>query len=281
MNPYPLASLNHLTRPFAMLPYLAPFLGAAPLDTPRTGRGRLPSRKANKNAARTVSRASCLFGLAASPTSGLNPEPREKTTRSARGASTAFYRSGHWCGSVSRAKPTRNHHGEAPGGPAGDDDVDLFWRREFRDERLGCRWRAREPEIGAFAMPVVGHEVPVRTTNRFIQKTAQVVFRPAGVTEGTRVLRSDDEHGVRIKGEVFAVPDPRHRPSERAGELARGTARVVRNAVRRLAGEEGDGTGPRAPPPVDVVRRPRGPLPPLRAGERGAPRGGRTWQRTP
>src|SRR5262249_37709717 len=35
MNPYPLASLNHFTRPFAMLPYLVPFFGAAPLDAPR------------------------------------------------------------------------------------------------------------------------------------------------------------------------------------------------------------------------------------------------------
>src|SRR6266566_5331530 len=35
MKPYPLASLNHFTRPFAMLPYLVPFFGAAPLDAPR------------------------------------------------------------------------------------------------------------------------------------------------------------------------------------------------------------------------------------------------------
>src|SRR5262249_3587841 len=63
MNPYPLASLNHFTRPFAMLPYLVPFFGAAPLDAPRLYAGA-PSTAEGKQKRRAdwVSRG-VSFGL--------------------------------------------------------------------------------------------------------------------------------------------------------------------------------------------------------------------------
>jgi len=78
MNPYPLASLNHFTRPFAMLPYLVPFFGATPLDAPRTELGRLPRRKANKNAARTGSPRGVSFGPYGIADIQCEPEPEKR-----------------------------------------------------------------------------------------------------------------------------------------------------------------------------------------------------------
>ena len=47
-----------------------------------------------------------------------------------------------------------------------------------------------------------------------------------------------------IEREVLAVPEARHRPAQRPAELTCGAARVIGDAVRRVAGEQRDGGGP-------------------------------------
>src|SRR5213593_733585 len=80
MNPYPLASLNHFTRPFAMLPYLVPFFGAAPLDAPRLYAGA-PSTSEGKQKRRAdwVSRG-VSFDLCCISDIRSEPEPEKDYT---------------------------------------------------------------------------------------------------------------------------------------------------------------------------------------------------------
>src|SRR5437660_9855264 len=84
MKPYPLASLNHFTRPFAMLPYLVPFFGAAPLDAPRLYAGA-PSAAEGKQKRRAdwISRG-VSFGLSGFNIR-LNQNPEKDYTSRASG----------------------------------------------------------------------------------------------------------------------------------------------------------------------------------------------------
>src|SRR5438477_12502096 len=77
MKPYPLASLNHFTRPFAMLPYLVPFFGAAPLDAPRLYAGAPSAAEGKQKRRADWSSRGVSFGLSGFTDIRLN-QNREK-----------------------------------------------------------------------------------------------------------------------------------------------------------------------------------------------------------
>src|SRR3989441_13347762 len=85
MKPSPLASLTHFTRPFAMLPYLVPFFGAAPLDAPRLYAGA-PSAAEGKQKRRAdwISRG-VSFGLSGFTDIRLNQNREKDYTSRASG----------------------------------------------------------------------------------------------------------------------------------------------------------------------------------------------------
>src|SRR5438876_12303768 len=76
MKPYPLASLNHFTRLFAMLPYLVPFFGAAPLDAPRLYAGA-PSAAEGKQKRRADWSSRRVFRSFRFHRHPSEPEPRK------------------------------------------------------------------------------------------------------------------------------------------------------------------------------------------------------------
>src|SRR5207245_3318429 len=83
-----------------------------------------------------------------------------------------------------------------------------------------------------------------RSTNGLMEVPLEIVLRPSGLGERARVLGPHHQHRVGIEREVLAVPEARHRPAQRPAELTRGAARVIGDAVRRVAGEQRDGGGP-------------------------------------
>src|SRR3989304_984545 len=95
--------------------------------------------------------------------------------------------------------------------------------------------------------------VPPATTT-WISSTEGNLGMSSSNPEHARTL-GDDQHGVGVEGEVLDVPQPAHGPAEGAGEAPGRAARVVPDAVRRLAGEHGPRALLRPESPLDVVRR--------------------------
>src|SRR5437867_12636020 len=247
MDPYPFASLNHFTCPSA-IPSDLSLRGSSAPACARGNRGVTcrywQASYKQKNAARLLVRAACVSissivstpcepGTAARITCGKKPVNRILAGR--RISSLQLYQSRQWARAVPRAEPAGNGHRKPAGGAAGDQDVKFADTREFTDQGLGRRRVLAEAEIRALAVGLVGYQRAVRNTNRFVQIARDVVAAPAVVRERACVLRADDEHRVRVQREVLAVPEAGHRPAERACQALGRAARVVGDAVRRLA----------------------------------------------
>src|SRR5881628_2670621 len=162
---------------------------------PASMRGRLPRRKANKNAARTGARAACLSVFPVSPTS-VSTRTEKKTTRAAQAASIAFYPSGNRLGPVSRPEPARDGHGESPSSTSRDDHVNLVGRRELGHQRVGMRRCPPESQVRTLAVAIVGNELGIGPADGVVKMALQIASRPAVVGEGARMLGTHHEHGV-------------------------------------------------------------------------------------
>src|SRR3989442_70207 len=187
----------------------------------------------------------------------MRQETCQPNSGGGRALSLKLYQPRQWARAVPGTEPARNGHREAASSAAGHDDVDFFDRWKFTDQCVGRRRRLSESKVSPFAVTFVRQQRPVRRANRVIEVTCQIVPAPAVVGEGARVLGTDDEHGVRVEREVLAVPESRHRPAERAREALRRAARVIGDAVRRLAGEQRYRARARREAPRDVIGRPR------------------------
>ena len=125
----------------------------------------------------------------------------------ARAPSIGFYDSGHRPGAVLGTQPTRDGHGEAAGGAAGDQDVELFERGELRNHHARGGWGLAVAKVGALAVIFIGEQLAVGAADRLAEVAPEIGSGPAVVGERPGVLGADDEQRVRIEREVLAVPE--------------------------------------------------------------------------
>src|SRR5436190_8897514 len=123
-----------------------------------------------------------------------------------RVSSVQLYQSRQGPRAILRAEPARNGHGKAPGGAAGYEDVNFFDTREFTDQASRRRRVLAEAQIGAFAVRLVGQQRAVWNANGFIKITCKLFAAPGVVRKRAGMLGTDDEHRMRVEGEVLAVP---------------------------------------------------------------------------
>jgi hypothetical protein len=98
-----------------------------------------------------------------------------------------------------------------------------------------------EAQVRALAMVRVGQERAVGSPHGLVEMPLEIILRPSAVGERPSVFRAHDQHRMGVQREVLAVPEARHRPAHRSAELAGGSARMIRDSMRRIAGEQDDG----------------------------------------
>src|SRR2546430_14600589 len=90
-------------------------------------------------------------------------------------------------GAVLVAGRARARPGDPPRRAPGDDDVDLLWRRELGDQRVGGRRGLSVPQVRTLAVVVVRQEAAVGHTHTLVEMTREPLSGPAVVRERARV----------------------------------------------------------------------------------------------